>query len=156
MSKAAILDTSWLLELYRVPRDSDADRTDQVREETTEIVGDDGELFVTVPVPVPFEVASHITRVKDGRQRRRLSKKLFEDVKSSMGQDEPWTIIGVGKDVLLRTEDLLHLAERFLQESGPNHSFANISIIDLATELRKRNPDTTILTFNAALKSHSP
>ena len=153
MRKAAILDTSWLLELYRVPGDFDGRRTHHVRSETAKIVEDGCELFVTVPVL--FEVASHITRVGDGQRRRTLGKKLLEDITSSMDRDEPWTIAAVGEDILLRAEDLLHLARRFLQESGPNYSFANISIIDLGTELRKRNHAVEILTFNTRLKSYS-
>ena len=59
----AILDTSWLLELYRVPGDFQESRTDLVRAETAKLNGAGYELFVTVPVL--FEVASHITQSID-------------------------------------------------------------------------------------------
>ena len=99
MRKAAILDTSWLLELYRVPGYFREERTHDVRSETARIAGDGCELFVTVPVL--FEVASHITHVRDGHRRRILGKKLLDDIKSSMDRDAPWTIAVVGGDVLL-------------------------------------------------------
>ena len=68
----AILDTSWLLELYRVPDYFEEARTPHVREETAELAGAGYELFVTVPVL--FEVASHITHVRRGGRRRTLSE----------------------------------------------------------------------------------
>ena len=153
MRRAAILDTSWLLELYQVPGDSEKSRTRGVKKETVRIVNDGGNLFVTVPVL--FEVASHITHVRDGNRRRSLGKKLLEDIEKSIDRDNPWTIVAIGKDILLRSEDLVSLARRFLQETGPNYSFADISIIDLATELRKRNHSVKILAFDRQLAAHS-
>ena len=148
-----ILDTSWLLELYRVPGYFDESRTLEVRNETTGIVNAGDKLFVTVPVL--FEVASHITHVRDGNRRRSLGKRLLEEIEKSFALDSPWTIVAIGKDVLLRSEDLIELANRFLQETGPNYSFADISIIDLATELRKRNHSIKILAVDSQLAAYS-
>ena len=153
LKRAAILDTSWLLELYRVPGYFDESRTRGVQKETARIVNADGKLFVTVPVL--FEVASHITHVRNGNRRRSLGKRLLEDIEKSIDEDSPWTIVAIGKDVLLRSEDLIELARRFLQEAGPNYSFADISIIDLATELRKRNHSIEILAFDRQLAAYS-
>ena len=135
LSSAAILDTSWLLELYRVPGYSKESRTDSVRTETTALVNAGCELFTTIPVL--FEVASHITHVRDGRHRHTLGKRLRDNIKSSIDREMPWTIATVGREILFRSEDVIRLAERFLESSGPNYSFADISIIDLAAELRQ-------------------
>ena len=153
LSGAAILDTSWLLELYRVPDYFKESRTLPVWTETAELIEAKCELFVTVPVL--FEVASHITHVRDGRHRRTLSEKLRDDITSSIDRDSPWTISTVGRKILFRSQDVIRLAERFLESSGPNYSFANISIIDLAEELRRRRRTVKILTFNRALCSYS-
>ena len=153
MRRVAILDTSWLLELYQVPGDSEKSRTRGVKEETARIVNAGGNLFVTVPVL--FEVANHITRVADGGRRRDLPQKLLGDVKGSFERESPWTIVAVGKDVLLRSEDVIRLANRFRQESGPNYSFASISIIDLSNELQGKKRTVEILTFHDQLKSYS-
>ena len=59
------------------------------------------------------------------------------------------------KKVLLRSEDVIQLAERFLESSGPNYSFADISIIDLATELRRPGRTVKILAFDEQLVSYS-
>ena len=153
LSGAAILDTSWLLELYRVPGCFNESRTDGVQAETAEVAEAGYELFVTVPVL--FETASHITRVPDGRRRRILSKKLLEDITGSIDRESPWTIARIRSNILLRSEDLIRLADRFLKGSGPNYSFADISIIDLAEELRQPGRTVRILAFDDQLKAYS-
>ena len=153
VSDTAILDTSWLLELYRVPGYFQASRTLAVRTETGDLLEANAELFVTVPVL--FEVASHITHVRDGRHRRTLAERLRDDISSSLDHESPWTIAATGSDILLRSEDVLKLAERFLESSGDNYSFAGISIVDLAAQLRAPGRAVKILTFHQQLASYS-
>ena len=153
LSSVAVLDTSWLLELYRVPGYFEESRTLDVQDETEGVVKAGGELFVTVPVL--FELASHITHVPDGGRRQQLGKRLLKDIRNSFDRDRPWTIVTIGRDVLLRSEDVIHLAERFLEEAGPNYSFANISIINLAHEIQRRRGTVRILTFNKRLGAYS-
>lgn len=50
LSRVAILDTSWLLEFYRVPGYFEESRTPQVRQQATELDKVECKLFVTVPV----------------------------------------------------------------------------------------------------------
>lgn len=153
LSGAAILDTSWLLELYRVPGYFDESRTVPVRTQTAEIIDAECELFVTVPVL--FEVASHINHVRNGDLRRSLGERLLNDVTSSIDRESPWTIATVGEEILLRSEDVIRLAQRFIDSAGPNYSFADISIIDLATELRRPGRTVRILAFDEQLRSYS-
>ena len=153
LSGVAILDTSWLLELYRVPGYFTESRSLPVRTETAELIKAGCELFVTVPVL--FEVASHITHVRDGRRRHTLGEKLRDDITSSIKRESPWTITTVGRNILFRSQDVIRLAERFLESSGPNYSFADISIIDLATELRRPGRSVKILAFDEQLVSYS-
>ena len=149
----AILDTSWLLELYRVPGFFEESRTSHVRDEPARLIDGQFELFATVPVL--FEVASHITRVDRGHRRRALTKRLLKDIEGSINRDVPWTIVTVGSDILLRSEDVVRLAERFLESSGPNYSFADISVIDLTTDLRRRGREVRILAFDGQLLAYS-
>ena len=153
LSGVAILDTSWLLELYRVPGYFKESRTRPVRTRTAEFIKAGCELFVTVPVL--FEVASHITHVRDGRRRHSLGERLRDDIKSSVHHEIPWTIVAVGRELLFRSPDLIQLAERFLESSGPNYSFADISIIDLAIQLRRPERTVKILAFDEQLASYS-
>ena len=153
LSGAAILDTSWLLELYRVPRYFKESRTLPVRTETADFVQAGGELFVTVPVP--FEVATHITHVRDGRRRRNLAERLRDDIRNSLDRESPWTVATNGLDILLRSEDLVQLAQRFLESSGNGYSFADISVIDLSIRLRRPGKLVKILAFDKQLTAYS-
>ena len=101
-----------------------------------------------------FEVTNHVTHVRDGR-RRLLNTRFRDDVKQSIDGFGPWTIVATGKDVLLRSEDLIQLADWFLQAAGENYSFANISIINLAAKLHEKNRTVEILTFNERLAAYS-
>ena len=153
LSGAAILDTSWLLELYQVPGHFKESRTSPVLTKTTKLVDAGVELLVTVPVL--FEVASHITHVPGGRPRRTLAGKLRDDIRSSLNRESPWTITAVGSDILLRSEDVMKLAERFFESSGDGYSFADISIIDLAAEFRRSGKVVKILAFDEQLEAYS-
>ena len=153
LSGVAILDTSWLLELYRVPGHFEESRTDPVSTETSELIDARFELFVTVPVL--FEVASHITHVRDGDRRRSLGERLHDNITSSIDRESPWTIATVGRKILFRSEDIIQLAERFLESSGPNYSFADISIIDLSMQLRRVGRAVKIMAFDRQLTSYS-
>ena len=153
VSDAAILDTSWLLELYRVPGYFKASHTSRVYTETDELLDASVELFVTVPVL--FEVASHITHVRDGGRRRALAERLRDDIRSSFDRESPWMIARIRSDILLRADDVLKLAEKFLESAGHNYSFAGISIIDLVAQLRAPGRAVKILTFHEQLAAYS-
>lgn len=153
LSGAAILDTSWLLELYRVPGYFKDSRTSHVLAETARLIDAGNELFTTVPVL--FEVASHITHVRDGRRRHALAKKLRDDIRNALDRDRPWCIATLGSNILLRAENVIQLAQRFLESSGPNYSFADISIIDLAQVLRRPAREVRILAFDQQLEAYS-
>lgn len=117
LSRVAILDTSWLLEFYRVPGDSEASRTPQVRKQAKGLEKAECKLFVTVPVL--FEVANHITRVPDGHRRRTLSEELLQNITSSFDENAPWTIVTVGREILLRSQDVIHLPLAFWKHQVP-------------------------------------
>ncbi len=153
LSGVAILDTSWLLELYRVPGHFTKERTPRVHRETGEFSDAGSELFVTVPVL--FEFAGHITRVSDGTRRRKLSERLRDDIRTAIDREWPWTIATVESEILFRLQDVMRLAERFLESSGSGYSFADISIIDLAKELQRLGRSVKILAFDQQLESYS-
>lgn len=153
LSGVAILDTSWLLELYRVPGHFTEERTPHVHRETGELSGAGSELFVTFSVL--FEVAGHITRVSDGTRRRELSEMLRDDIRTAIDRERPWTIATVDSEILFRLEDVMQLAERFLESSGTGYSLADISIIDLAEELQRLGRSVKILAFDQQLESYS-
>ena len=152
MSDAAILDTSWLLELYKVPGDSSPQRFEGVREQT--VAAAQGRMYVTVPVL--FEVANHIVRVSNGHHRRQLITRFRENVSASLRDEVPWTVVrALQNNILLRAQDLIKLADRFAEESATGYSLADISIIDLAQRLQKRQLKVHILAFDKQLEAYA-
>ena len=152
VSEAAILDTSWLLELYKVPGDSNPQRFEGVREQA--VVAAQGRMYATVPVL--FEVANHIVHVRNGHRRRQLITRFGKEVSTSLGDEAPWTVArALQNDILLRSRDFIALADRFAEESSTGYSLADISIIDLAQRLRKRQLKVRILAFDKQLEAYA-
>lgn len=152
MTDCTILDTSWLLELYQVPRDSKKARHAEVLQQAE--VAAQGRMLVTVPVL--FELANHIVHVDNGYHRRRLIKQYKDDLNTSLKDETPWTVVRRSQDdILLKSQDLIELADRLVQSSGPAYSLADISIVDLAGWLRKRKQTVRILAFDEQLEAYS-
>lgn len=109
-----------------------------------------------VTLPVLFELANHIVRVRDGNRRRRLAERYREDVAMSLIDDRPWTVVSDPENgVLLTAKTLLDLADRFVAQSGPGYSLADISILELARALRRQGLEVQVLTFDRDLESYS-
>lgn len=154
VSDAAILDTSWLLELYKVPGDSDPQRFEGVRKQAEAVVAAQDRMYVTLPVL--FEVANHIVHVRNGHHRRRLITRFGKEVSTSLGDEAPWTVArALQNDILLRSRDFIALAKRFAEESATGYSLADISIIDLAQRLQKRQLKVRILAFDKQLEAYA-
>ena len=153
VTDVTVLDTSWLLELYQVPGESKPERHRRVLEQAERAA--QGRMMVTVPVL--FEVANHIVRIRNVSQRRKLTEQYHEDVVGSLTQETPWTVIGASQHngILLRTQDLVDLAGRFAKVSSVGYSLADISIIDLTQSLHKRGMAVAILAFDKQLEAYA-
>lgn len=109
-----------------------------------------------VTLPVLFELANHIVRVRDGNRRRQLAERYREDVAMSLTDDRPWTVVSDPENgVLLTAKTLLDLADRFVAQSGPAYSLADISILELARALRRQGLEVRVLTFDEEMESYS-
>lgn len=85
-----IIDTSYLLELFKVPGKFNAAAALAIKEKFKEAATNNARFIV--PFPCIFELANHIAHVADGGQRQALSGALFQAVKSSLDNAEPWII----------------------------------------------------------------
>lgn len=152
MTQCAVLDTSWLLELYQVPGDSKQQRHASVLTQAAEAAK--GRMLVTVPVL--FEVANHIVHVRNGHERRKLIERYRDHVHASLEDDVPWTVVrALQDDILLRTQDLIELAGRFFDTSGVGYSLADISVIDVVRRLQEKGQEVRILAFDKQLEAYA-
>jgi len=76
MTAIFVIDTSYLLELFEVPKSSDPQAVTEVRKRYAEAVEGSARLFV--PLPCLLELANHIADVPQGDLRHRLANNLTE------------------------------------------------------------------------------
>lgn len=86
-----VIDTSYLCELFAVPRYSTEEAISEVKRRFA--VAIEAKAILYVSLPAIFELAGHIADVPEGRARRRLSKKLRDTVISSIREGLPWTLL---------------------------------------------------------------
>jgi hypothetical protein len=88
--RLVVLDTSYLLEFFQVPGESQAQAYAPVEARIKEALENKDQMFL--PLPVLFELGNHITDIKNFELRKTLAKKLFDLVKSSIENEVPFTI----------------------------------------------------------------
>lgn len=85
-----VIDTGYLLELFRVPGASSCSSAEKVKKRFKDAISNKDGLYV--PFPCICELGNRIAQVKDGSVRRKLALKLHDTVKTSIDEGFPWTI----------------------------------------------------------------
>jgi hypothetical protein len=158
-----VVDTSYLLELYRVDGCCHEDAYLSVFYKFRENIAA-GQFFV--PVAVLYELANHIADIHDAQRRRMLANKLRIDINNSIDEQTPWVITHAadaqGLDELLRA--LSESATRFADEfSTQKLGLTDTTVILEAERLRRkfvsdslRNYQIHIWTRHRELKAREP
>lgn len=133
-----VVDTSYLLELYRVDGCSQDDAHANVLKKFLDNI-DTGQFFV--PISVLFELANHIADIHDAQRRRSLAAKLRADIESSVSEQTPWVVTHATDAQSL--EDLLSALNesvaRFAEEfSAQKLGLTDTTVILEAERLRKK------------------
>ncbi|MFA7242608.1 MAG: PIN domain-containing protein [Sulfuricellaceae bacterium] len=159
-----VVDTSYLLELYRVDHCSDEQAHKRVKNKFAEAI-DSGER-IYVPVPVLYEVANHVADIKDSSNRKRLAKQLSQTVKSALEEFVPWTITHLTDeaDISALMAALMTHAEQFAEIfSIEKLGLTDTAVVLEAERLRKRYRSDNlrkyhvhIWTRHQAIKSREP
>ncbi len=84
------IDTSYLLELFRVPGCFDEAAVKEIRKRYTKAIKDKSRFFV--PLPCIFELGNHIADVTKESSRNQLKEKLSQTVRSCIENKTPWII----------------------------------------------------------------
>jgi hypothetical protein len=96
-----VIDTSYLLELYKVPSYFSQEAHHEVRVRFERAVKSKSRLYV--PFPAIFEVANHIVDGRDGRARVALAQRFVEDVLQSFERTTPFVITPAINEENLKT-----------------------------------------------------
>lgn len=134
-----VVDTSYQLELYRVDHCFEERAHNQVKSKFAQAIDSRDRLYV--PVPVLYELANHIADIKDSSNRKRLAKRLSQDVNSALEESTPWTITHLKEkpDISALMNVLRNHAERFAEKFAVEKlGLTDTAVILEAERLRKR------------------
>ncbi len=153
MSKTIyLMDTSFLLELNRIPYTMDSKRSGDVQEEIREVSLSGNIIIITVPVLL--EYAGHISHIKKGGTRRGRAIELHNDIINSIENRAPWQI-SHNNTLTLKATDIIELCKRFAGNESFDYSLVDLSVIKMAEELQKEKNTVKILTFDNELSAYS-
>ena len=85
-----VIDTGYLLELFRVPGASTNSSAKEIKKRFKEAISNNNGLYV--PFTCICELGNRIAQVPNGSIRRKLVFKLLDTVKSSINEGFPWII----------------------------------------------------------------
>lgn len=148
--KGYVIDTSYLIELYRIPKNSDPVRIQKVKSKFDTAIETGGAGFY-VPIPCIFELAKFISYENNGNTRLTLANRLLTDV-----QGKFWIILpSVGPKFLA---DLC----KVFADKKEGYALKKISLTDsFIIEEAKRIKDERkirvhIWTMDRAMKANEP
>jgi predicted nucleic acid-binding protein len=156
---ALVVDTSYLLELFKVPRHFDPLFSERVKQRFGRAIASGHRLYV--PFPVVFEVANHIAGVGDGGARKRLADLLASTVQSCISTASPWIITPASEDILYDLSELLRLCDVYARELAVQGiGLSDTALIEEARRLKRKynqpGDQIHIWTRDQALKAHEP
>jgi len=85
-----IIDTSYLLELFKVPGFSRKLAGEEIRKRHAIAIETNSRLYV--PLPCIFELADRVSKIDDGNHRNKLGKEVYKTIKTSAEESIPWLI----------------------------------------------------------------
>ncbi len=149
-----VVDTSYLVELYGVPKHSSAKAKATVRAKFAGAIDSDARVFV--PFSCIIELGNAIAWIKDGGVRSSLAECLKNDVINSIQSSIPWTIT---------PPSTLNSFERIMNSWCDQYVVQNVGVSDTfvieeATRLRNKHSGLGyrchIWTKDRALKAREP
>lgn len=149
-----VIDTSYLLELYKVPTAFTPAAHQEVRARFARAIKNKSPRYV--PFPVIFEVANHIAHGPEGRARVELGRRFVADVLQSFERAETFVVTPaldtenlkallrvfsgemVQEGIGLTDGSMIHEARRLKAKYGPH---ARVHIWTQDRHLKAREPD---------------
>ena len=149
-----VVDTSYLLELFRVPSRSNKNANEEIKKRFEKEEENDSRFYV--PLACVYELANHIANVRNGNLRKKLAGNLNIIVRSSVEEGTPW-IITPATDL----KELPILFKRYADEYVIQKiSLTDTSVVLEANRLKKKYSDSGytvhIWTKDNRLKAFEP
>lgn len=148
-----VIDTSYLLELYKVPDYFDPTAHLAVKDRFARALAGPSRFYV--PFPAVFEVANHIVDGREGSARAALAQRFVADILTSYEQAKPFIVTPAVDEESLKTLLRVFSNEFAVQRIG----LTDASIIAEARRLKTKygkEAHVHIWTKDVRLKAHEP
>jgi predicted nucleic acid-binding protein len=153
-----VVDTSYWLELFKVPGHFKASNHNEIKLYFKTAIQNKYRLYI--PIPVLFELANHIAHINNGGQRRNLASQFSKTVKKGITIEEPSLNIipsmafTVANELSQKLEDFVDRFELEFVQQGLG--FTDVSIILDAENLKNDRNIVHIWTLDTELKAREP
>jgi len=158
MLTSIVVDTSYWLELFQIPKHYKEAYYLEIKQRFAEAAQNKSLLYI--PIPVLFELANHIAHVDNGAVRRDLAQRFSETVNLGTSNTNilfnimPCMSFSVASEL---NESLDFFVSRFeLEFSTQGLGFTDSSIILEAESLKTTRNLVHIWTLDRALKAREP
>jgi hypothetical protein len=152
-----VIDTSYLLELFRVPTFSTVSSIERIGHKFESAVKNKDIMFV--PSPCLFELGNHITDVNDAGIRRKLQEQFHDTIQKALSDTIPFTILFMND--INAEKRFLELCFDFVGKyADENIGLTDTCVISEANRLKKKRHGfdykVHIWTKDKRLKAHEP
>ena len=160
MTSVYVIDTSYLLELFKVPGKHANDASETIKQRFELAYESSARLYVTPPTL--FELANHIANIPDGNIRREQAIFLSRAIRNSVNDGIPWVFSpSTENDVLLSLGEFLELCDEFGDElTQQGFGLTDISVISQSVKLKAKylsmGMRVHIWTRDKTLKAREP
>lgn len=153
-----VVDTGYLLELFRVPKRFNESDAQEIKRRFQAAKDQGAKLYI--PVPVLFELANHIAHVENGYERIGLAIKFSETVKNGIDPKETFLNV-IPCEAYSVASELSNNLEVFVQRFADEFvrqglGFTDSAVILEAKGLKHGHNKVHIWTTDEPLKPYEP
>jgi hypothetical protein len=155
MSKIYVVDTSYLLELYKVPGSSSAVLYEPVKERIARAIKDKAMLFI--PLPCVIEFASHLADAADKQTALSIARAFKVELALSLENKGVWRVTPCYDSPRAFHDGFgTFISDHLLAGVGLCDSFTIAEATRLAEKYESFGYRVHVLTLDEALKAHEP
>lgn len=162
MAKIIVLDTSFLIELFQIPVDSNPDKHQPAIDLLQNAIAKNHDIYC--PLSVLYELANHIIDIKSHDDQRRIAQTFTSMVIKAWEEEIPFTIIpsSIDKPEQHEIARLPELCETYQANIRQGLDLTDCTIIDAAYKLkanyhsRSKKWPAHIWSLHQALKALEP
>lgn len=137
MAKIIVLDTSFLLELFKVPLDHVQEKHEMAVALFEDAIKKSYDIYC--PLGVLYELANHIVDIQNHAAQRVIAENFKTMVLSAWTKNTPFTIVpsGNSEHAFIELSSLPTLCQRYQENIRQGLGLTDCSIIDVAMTIKK-------------------